>query len=91
VAALDYVSPLALSIAPWVPGPYTVLGADGFGRSEDRQRLRRFFEVDAENIALAALYQLTKEGEYSGANLAAALRELDLDSEKMNPATSGED
>ena len=43
-AALDYVSAVGLSIAPWIDGPYTVLGTDGFGRSEARKELRRFFE-----------------------------------------------
>jgi pyruvate dehydrogenase E1 component len=87
VAALDYVSALGLSIAPWVPGPYTVLGTDGFGRSEDRVRLRRFFEVDAENIALAALESLAQQGQFPKAQIAAAVKKLGLDPEKPNPAT----
>ncbi len=86
VAALDYVAALGLSIAPWVPQPYTVLGTDGFGRSEDRARLRRFFEVDAENIALAALNALAEQGRYNKSNVHAAARQLGLDPEKPNPA-----
>jgi pyruvate dehydrogenase E1 component len=88
VAALDYVSAVALSIAPWVPGPYRVLGTDGFGRSEDRAGLRRFFEVDAENIALAALAALAEEGRIPKTQAAAAAKQLGLDTEKPNPATS---
>jgi len=85
VAALDYVSALALSIAPWVPSPYSVLGTDGFGRSEDRVRLRRYFEVDAENIALAALESLAEEGRMPKTQVAAAIQSLGLDPEKPNP------
>ena len=66
VAASDYVSAVPLSISSWVGPDYTVLGADGFGRSEARRELRRFFEVDAESIALAALYRLAEKGNFQG-------------------------
>jgi pyruvate dehydrogenase E1 component len=66
---------------------YTVLGADGFGRSEARRELRRFFEVDAENIALAALSALAKEGHFPAKDLPAAIQTLGLDPEKPNPVT----
>jgi pyruvate dehydrogenase E1 component len=88
VAALDYVSAVALSIAPWVGPGYVVLGTDGFGRSEARQELRRFFEVDAENIALAALTELAAQRQFPKAKLAAAIKTLGLDPEKPNPATA---
>jgi pyruvate dehydrogenase E1 component len=88
VTASDYASPLALSIAPWLGPAYTVLGTDGFGRSEARKELRRFFEVDAENIALAALAELARQGNYSKAKLAKAAGTLGLDPEKPNPLTS---
>ena len=65
VAASDYVTAVPLSIGPWVGPHYRVLGTDGFGRSEARAELRRFFEVDAENIALAALYELAEFGKIS--------------------------
>jgi pyruvate dehydrogenase E1 component len=87
VAASDYVSAVPLSIAPWVAGSYTVLGTDGFGRSEDRQRLRRFFEVDAENVVLAALYELAEQDKFPQSKLAAAIKKLGLDPDKPNPAT----
>ena len=87
VAASDYVAAVPLSISPWVPQPYSVLGTDGFGRSEDRRRLRRFFEVDAENIALAALDALVRLGQFSKSKAAAAVKKLGLDPEKPNPAT----
>ena len=64
---------------------YVVLGADGFGRSEARKELRRFFEVDAENIALAALVELAREGKYPQEKLPAAIKTLGLDPNKLNP------
>ncbi|MCB1684461.1 MAG: pyruvate dehydrogenase (acetyl-transferring), homodimeric type, partial [Pseudomonadales bacterium] len=60
VAASDYMKALPLSIARWVPGPYTVLGTDGFGLSEDRHVLRDYFEVSAQWIAFAALSTLAR-------------------------------
>jgi pyruvate dehydrogenase E1 component len=87
VAASDYVRSVGLSLSPWVPCHYTVLGTDGFGRSEDRASLRRFFEVDAENVALAALDSLAAQGAYPKAKLSAAIAELGLDPDKPNPAS----
>ncbi|MGD0900227.1 MAG: pyruvate dehydrogenase (acetyl-transferring), homodimeric type [Thermoguttaceae bacterium] len=87
VAASDYVSGVPLAIAPWLGPHYAVLGTDGFGRSEARKELRRFFEVDAENIALAALVELAGEAKYPKNKLAEAIRTLGLDPEKPNPAT----
>jgi pyruvate dehydrogenase E1 component len=88
VAALDYVSAVALSLAPWIDRPYAVLGTDGFGRSEARPQLRRFFEVDAENIVLGALTQLAELGQYPKAKLAEAIKTLGLDPEKLHPLTA---
>jgi pyruvate dehydrogenase E1 component len=87
VAASDYVTAVPLSIAPWVGPRYRVLGTDGFGRSEARAELRRFFEVDAENIALAALYELANLGKYAKDKLPAAIKTLGLDPGKPNQAT----
>lgn len=86
VAASDYVSALPLSIAQWVGPDYRVLGTDGFGRSEARAELRRFFEVDAENIALAALGELARKGQVTHAKVREAIKTLGLDPEKPNPA-----
>jgi pyruvate dehydrogenase E1 component len=85
VSATDYVRALAEQIGSWVPGGLFALGADGFGRSEDRQGLRRHFEVDAESIALAALYQLSKCGGVEPKCVAAAIQELGIDPDKINP------
>ncbi len=62
-----------------------VLGCDGFGRSEARKELRRFFEVDAENVALAALAELAEEGKFPREKLPAAIKTLGLDPNKPNP------
>ena len=87
IAASDYVRAVPLAISPWIGAPYVVLGCDGFGRSEDRKQLRRFFEVDAENNALAALTALADQGDYPREKLAAAVGELHLDPAKPNPVT----
>jgi pyruvate dehydrogenase E1 component len=87
VAASDYVAAVPLSIAPWIPADYAVLGTDGFGRSEARGPLRRFFEVDAENIALESLERLARQEKFPRSKLAEAIKKLGLDPEKPNPAT----
>jgi pyruvate dehydrogenase E1 component len=61
VAATDYVRALPDSIRPWVDAPFTVLGTDGFGRSDYRKALRRFFEVDRHHVAVAALHALGRD------------------------------
>jgi pyruvate dehydrogenase E1 component len=87
VAASDYVTAVGRSIAPYVPGRYVVLGTDGFGRSEARAEPRRFFEVDAENIVLAALSELAREKKFPKSKLKGAIKRLGLDPQKPNPAT----
>ncbi len=62
IAATDYMKTVADQIRQWVPGPYTVLGTDGFGRSDSRAELRRFFEVDRHYVVVAALKALADEG-----------------------------
>ena len=87
VAASDYVSAVPLALAKWIPGRYTVLGTDGFGRSEARRELRRFFEVDAEHITFAALASLADEERFPKEKLPAVLEELGLDPETPPPWT----
>ncbi len=88
IAASDYVTLVPEQIRPWVPGDYVVLGTDGFGRSEGRKDLRRFFEVDAENITIATLDALTRCGSFDKAALRQAIRDLGVDPDKPNPAVS---
>ena len=82
VAVTDNLKLVADQIAPWLPGGLTSLGCDGFGRSESRPVLRRFFEIDAECTAVGALYSLVRKGELPAATLETALRELGVDPEK---------
>jgi pyruvate dehydrogenase E1 component len=84
IASSDYVRALAEQIAPWVPGGLFALGTDGMGRSESRGALRRHFEVDAEFITLAALYQLKKQGKCDGQCVANAVKELGIDPAKQS-------
>ena len=88
IAALDYVRALADQIEPYIPGGMFVLGTDGFGRSEARKELRRHFEVDAECIVVATLYQLAERGKLGKERVAQAIRELGIDPEKINPQTA---
>jgi len=87
IAASDYVTAVPMSIAAWMPQPYTVLGTDGFGRSEARHDLRRFFEVDAESIALEALSELARLERYPKGKLVEAVKQLGLDPHKPNPTS----
>jgi pyruvate dehydrogenase E1 component len=88
IAASDYMKMLPEMIDRWVPGGLTPLGTDGFGRSENRPSLRRFFEVDAECITLAALDELAKRGEIKPERVLKAIKELGIDPEKANPVYS---
>ncbi|MDX1963248.1 MAG: pyruvate dehydrogenase (acetyl-transferring), homodimeric type [Pirellulales bacterium] len=85
IAASDNVRGVPEQLDPWVPGGLFTLGTDGFGRSETRAPLRRHFEVDAESIAVATLYRLAQNGQFSTAEVAAAIRDLGIDPEKADP------
>jgi pyruvate dehydrogenase E1 component len=85
VAVSDYMKIVADQIAPWVPGGLLSLGTDGFGRSDTRPKLRRFFEVDAESTVIATLYALAQRGELDPKAVAKAIRELDYDPDKAFP------
>ena len=88
IAASDYVKALPASIANWIPGRYTVLGTDGFGRSDSRAALRDFFEVDARYITLAALYSLLREKKIGGEIVKKAIKDLEIDPEKLDPVVA---
>ncbi len=88
VAASDYMKIVPEQIARWAPAGLTPLGTDGFGRSESREDLRRFFEVDAESITVAALYSLASAGSIDSTVVANAIKEFDLDSDRPDPAVS---
>lgn len=85
IAATDYMKNYAEQIRAFVPGTFTVLGTDGFGRSDSRVNLRRFFEVDANHIAAAAMTDLYKAGAVTKADLQKALKTYEIDGNKPNP------
>jgi len=85
VAVSDSIKLVPDQIAPWVPGGLTTLGTDGFGRSDTRERLRRFFEVDAESTVLATLSALSEKGQIERSVVAKAIKQLDVDPEKVWP------
>jgi pyruvate dehydrogenase E1 component len=85
VAATDYMRTFAEQIRPYLTGDYTVLGTDGFGRSDTRANLRRFFEVDRYYIAHAAIAALAAEGKMNSKDVARAIKLYKLDAEKANP------
>jgi len=87
VAASDYLKVLPATIAQWLPGPLHCLGTDGFGRSDGREQLRDFFEVDARYITVAALQRLAALGTVPTSAAAKAITELEIDPDKLNPHT----
>ncbi len=88
VAATDYVKAIPDSVSKWVPRPMISLGTEGFGRSESRESLRDFFEIDARYITLATLYSLAREKKIYPELVNKAMKDLDIDPEKSNPMTS---
>jgi len=77
---------VADQIAPWLPGRMETLGTDGFGRSENREYLRKHFEINAESIVTAALSRLARDGKFDAGKAAAAFIDLGVDTEKTDPA-----
>jgi pyruvate dehydrogenase E1 component len=75
-------------IARWMSQPFVPLGTDGFGRSDTREALRRHFEVDAENIAVASLNALALCEQYSPKDVAKAIADLGIDPNKPEPRTA---
>ena len=87
IAATDYVRTFAEQIRPYVPRRYAVLGTDGFGRSDTRERLRSFFEVDRQHVAVAALKALADEGTVPMKRVAEAIAKYGIDAKKPAPWT----
>ncbi|MBI5436877.1 MAG: pyruvate dehydrogenase (acetyl-transferring), homodimeric type, partial [Nitrosomonadales bacterium] len=87
IAATDYIKSYADQIRPYIPGRYKVLGTDGFGRSDTRKKLRRFFEVDRHYVAIAALKTLADEGAIDAKVVSKAIRLYGINPDKPNPVT----
>jgi pyruvate dehydrogenase E1 component len=85
VAATDYLKALPNLVSKWVPRRLAALGTDGFGRSDGREALRNFFEVDSRFITLATLYELLQDGKIEPAVVEQAIKDLGIDTEKANP------
>jgi len=85
VAATDYIKTVPDQVRQWVPGRYVVLGTDGFGRSDSRAELRRFFEVDRHYVVIAALKALVDEGKIDKKTVSEAMQAFDIDPDKPNP------
>jgi pyruvate dehydrogenase E1 component len=88
VAASDYMKSLPEMIQKWLPGGLFALGTDGFGRSDDREALRRHFEIDAECVTVAALSQLMKRKEVKPTVVRQAIKDLGIDPDKADPVTA---
>jgi pyruvate dehydrogenase E1 component len=87
VASTDYIRAFPDQIRQWVPGGYRTLGTDGYGRSDSRQALRRFFEVDRHYVAVAALKELADSGEIPAKRVAEAISKYELDPDAPMPTT----
>jgi pyruvate dehydrogenase E1 component len=87
VAATDYVRAFSEQIRPYVSRRYVTLGTDGFGRSDTREKLRGFFEVDRHHVAVAALHALAQDGVVPAAKVAEALQKYGIDRAKPAPWT----
>jgi pyruvate dehydrogenase E1 component len=85
VAVSDSMRAVPDQIAPWVPGGMVTLGTDGFGRSDTRVKLRRFFEIDAESVVIATLYSLARKGLVGNDLVARAIKDLGVDPAKKYP------
>jgi pyruvate dehydrogenase E1 component len=87
VAASDYVQMFANQIRPFIDRRFVVLGTDGYGRSDTRKNLRRFFEVDRHYVAVAALAALADEGAVARSKVSEAIKKYGVDADKPNPLT----
>jgi pyruvate dehydrogenase E1 component len=88
IAATDYLKALPEMVARWIGKPFTPLGTDGYGRSDTRQALRRFFENDAEHIVVATLSSLCQQGQVAPGIVARAIQEFGIDPEADAPQDS---
>lgn len=87
IASSDYMRALPESVAPFLNGKLLALGTDGFGRSETRPALRRFFEVDAEHVTVAALFALANRAQLDRRIVSQAIKDLGIDPERLAPWT----
>jgi len=87
IAATDWIKALPDMVSRWLPPDYLALGTDGFGRSDTRENLRALFEIDPPNIAAGTLVSLARCGAIAPSRAVKAIKELDIDPDKLDPAT----
>ncbi len=87
ISATDYIRSYSDQIRAFIPGDYTVLGTDGFGRSDTRKALRHFFEVDMKSVVVATLKALADQGKIPMETVTQALKDYKIDPKKPNPVT----
>ena len=88
IVATDYIRAYPEQVRAFVPMRYTVLGTDGYGRSDTRANLRRHFEVDRFHIAHAAIAALAADGKMTGKDVARAIKLYKIDTDKPNPLSA---
>ena len=87
IASTDYMKSFAEQIAVFLPHKFVALGTDGFGRSDSRENLRHFFEVDRHYVVVATLKALSDEGKIKSSIVTDAIKKFKLDPNKPNPVT----
>lgn len=87
IISTDYMKSYSEQLRAYIPGRYTVLGTDGFGRSDSRAKLRGFFEVDRYYVTVAALKSLVDEGKLKPEEVAKAIKKYGIDADKTDPTT----
>jgi pyruvate dehydrogenase E1 component len=85
IASTDYIRNYCEQIRPWIKAPYTVLGTDGFGRSDNRPRLRSHFEVDRYHVVVATLNTLAEQGEIGFDVVDKAIKKYSINADAINP------
>ncbi len=87
ICATDYIKSYGEQLRPWITAPYTVLGTDGYGRSDTRQALRRHFEVDRNFVVVAALKSLSDQGHLPASDVSQAITALGINADLPDPFT----
>lgn len=87
IIATDYLKTYGEQLRPYIEGDYKVLGTEGFGRSDSREQLRHFFEVNAKFVVVAALKSLADQGKIKSSVVTKAIKDLGIDADKADPMT----
>ena len=88
ISSSDYIRTVSNQVRQYVPATYTVLGTDGFGRSDTRKKLRRHFEVNSHYVVVATLKTLADEGTIPASKVSEAIKKYGIDTKKPNPLTA---